>query len=100
MVNTAFEEMLGRLPTEEEGAQYTKWLQATKNNADQLRHVLMAEPEFIERHGYHNPDGLQLFRQKLWLEAIARSFNDLSDELTRWPGAADLYKGAWAVIKL
>ena len=100
VVNTAFEEMLGRLPSEEERVQYTKWLQATKNNADQLRHVLMAEPEFIERHGYHNPDGLQLFRQKLWLEAISRSFNDLSDELTRWPGAADLYKGAWAVIKL
>ena len=100
VVNTAFEEMLGRLPSEEEGAQYTKWLQATKNNADQLRHVLMAEPEFIERHGYHNPDGLQLFRQKLWLEAISRSFNDLSDELTRWPVAADLYNGAWAVIKL
>ncbi len=100
VVNTAFEEMLGRLPSQDERVQYTKWLQATKNNADQLRHVLMAAPEFIERHGYHNPDGLQLFRQKLWLAAISSSFNDLTDELTRRPSAADLYNGAWAVIKL
>jgi hypothetical protein len=62
--------------------------------------VLMAEPEFIERHGYHNSDGLQLFRQKLWLEAISRSFNDLTNDLARWPSAADLYNGAWTVIKL
>ena len=100
LASNSYQLMLGRLPSQEERVQYTKWLQATKNNADQLRHVMMAAPEFIERHGYHNPDGLPLFRQKLWLSAISRSFNDLTDEFARWPVAADLYKGVWAVIKL
>ena len=99
VVDTAFEEMLGRLPDAAQRTHYTSWLQATKSNADQLRHLLMAKPEFIERHGYHNPDGLQLFREKLWLEAISSSFQGLTDNIQHWPAAAELYKGAWAVIK-
>lgn len=99
VVNTAFEEMLGRLPQEEELAHYSKWLQATKSNADQLRHVIMGQPEFIERHGYHNPDGLQLFREKLWLSAISLSHSELTDGIAQWPDAADLYRSAWIVIK-
>ncbi len=99
VVTTAFEEMLGRAPGSAELTHYTEWLQTSKSSADQLRRVLMAQPEFVKRHGAHNPDHLQLFREDLWLSAISDSFAELTDDLENWPSARELYRGAWSVIK-
>lgn len=99
VVTTAFEEMLGRSPSQTELAHYSEWLQTSKSNADQLRIVLLGQPEFVERHGHHNPDTLQLFREDLWLSALSESFAELSGDLKNWPSAHDLYRNAWAVIK-
>ena len=98
VVTTAFEEMLGRPPSKAELAHYAEWLQGAQSNADQLRRVIMAHPEFVQRHGFHNPDRLQLFREKHWLSAISESFAMLTDDLANWPSASELYQNAWMVI--
>jgi len=98
VVNTAFEEMLGRQPNTAELAHYTQWLQASKGSADQLRLGLMVMPEFVARHGSVNPHQMQLFRQDLWFNAFAETLGTFPKEGVEWMDAFELYRSAWAVI--
>ncbi|MEM9399823.1 MAG: right-handed parallel beta-helix repeat-containing protein [Verrucomicrobiota bacterium] len=97
VVKTAFEEMLGRLPHEDELSHYTDWLNKTQTSADNLRLILMGSPEFLERHGAIKPHELQLFREQLWLTAIANVLGEMIAS-SKWMKAEELYKQAWNII--
>jgi hypothetical protein len=77
VVRSAYLEMLGRLPTADELAYSLTWLNQAKANADELRRILMATPEFTSRFGFVPPEELHPYRVKLWfnnLDQIRRAY--------------------------
>ncbi len=95
---TAFQEMLGRLPNEKELEENTLWLDEEKLPADALRQKLMASNEFTRKYGKIAPENLQEFRTTKWLETIDAVQKDYLKKNKTLPSAKVLYKNTWDKI--
>ena len=87
IVSTAFVEMLGRDPQEEEAQHWSKWLRETRSNGDSLRRGLMTSPEFVRLHGHVNPLNLHKWRNDRWLEVILKTCSEYQLKGEDWPNA-------------
>ena len=94
VVEAAYLEMLGRLPSELEQENGSAWLHATRANADALRVQLMSAPDFTNRFGYVHPQDLNEWRGRRWLQLIRSTSSDLQQKNQgQWPTAHDLHRG-------
>lgn len=93
VVRSAYLEMLGRLPKEEEAYALT-WLNRAQANADELRRILMASAEFTSRVGFVPPEDLHLYRARLWLEMLDRIRRARMEKGEPPPSAKALYEEA------
>ncbi len=89
IVRSAFIEMLGRDPREEEADHWNQWLQETRSNGDSLRRGLMATPEFVRLHGYINPLNLHAWRNERWLKMILKTCSEHQAKGADWPNARE-----------
>jgi len=97
-VETAFVEMLGRDPKSAELEHFTRWLQETRSNIDQVRIALMMTPEFRALNGSIAPEDMQHFRLRLWLA----TFDKLKSDAAGGPdslSARELYREAWNALR-
>ena len=96
VVKSAYLEMLGRAPNEEELEQGIGQLRSRKLNADGLRRELMAGAEFKKHFGEVPPEELHPFRVKRWFGIWDR----LIREEGGMPDAVELYKQAIAALRM
>ncbi len=90
IVRAAFMEMLERVPDETESARWTKWLNTTKANTDQLRSILMTTDEFLKNNAALGLYQLQECRVHLFNQQLVEAFDALKD--STWPSAHELHK--------
>jgi len=92
VVEGAFMEMLGRIPSEFEKQHWVRWLGTAHVNADTLRCQLMGTPEFAVRFGYVNPMELHQWRSNRWLQLIKATCRKLqADNGGKWPSSRDIH---------
>ncbi|MGB0372144.1 MAG: right-handed parallel beta-helix repeat-containing protein [Opitutales bacterium] len=83
IVEMAYLEMLGRVPSPEEFEINSRWLQEARVTSDTLRQSLMATPQFIDKHGFIDPLDLHTWRGERWLKLILKALSGQPD----WPNA-------------
>ena len=91
VINAAFLEMLRRLPTENELANYTEWINKEKATADELRRVLMISAEFQDKFGDYSLEELHPYRIKLWMDILDKIQRQYYKKQGTMPSAKNLY---------
>lgn len=89
VTETAFIEMLGRLPTAKESDFYSRLLNEHSIPADQLRWELIKTPEFKAKFGEISRNKMHKFRTQRWISA----FDKIIGESQNY-SAQDVYKKA------
>lgn len=96
VIQAAYLEMLGRVPSPQEIIDGIEQLTSRKLNADGLRRAIMKGSEFKKKFGKIPPEELHPFRVKRWLDTL--------DQLIRknggMPSARDLYADALESLKI
>jgi hypothetical protein len=92
VVRSAYLEMLGRQPTAEELAYSLSWLNNAKANADELRRILMASPEFTSKYGFVPPEELHPYRVKLWFNNLDQIRRAYFEKYGTFPSAKAMYE--------
>ena len=89
VVRMAYQEMLGREPSEEQQRLRVQWLMESRTCADTLRRELMQLDEFIQANGPVSPDTLHAWRTDHWLKLILKTCSSIQKKGVEWPDARE-----------
>ena len=97
IIYAAYIEILERIPNEKEVEKWTKSLNVSKNNADEIRSFLMMTDEFIKNNKGVLTGRLQEYRAQLFNQKLIEAFDSLNSPT--WPSSHELHKELFSRYK-